>query len=302
MPAAQRVVRNITRSRVLALRTPMLCGILSLLLTACINPPETRPGVRAPSPGDTNPGLESYFRPGVYGAVEVMRSGPHCEIYYPVNMDYGRHPILIWGNGTRTSSFAYQDLLRHWASYGVVVVAAMTPEAGTGREMTACLEHILNLNGGQVLRGANPFRGRLNPNRIAAAGHSQGGGGALMLGRDLRITTTIAIQPYVLGLGHSPLASRNQSGPILLLSGSEDTMASPDTHQQYVFDEANVPVTWLTLRGASHQAPMYHGGSYRGPMTAWIRWKLWGDEEAARVFEGPNCLLCQEEIWTIQTK
>src|SRR5690554_4846637 len=276
--------------------------VASLALTACINPAETRPGVRAPSPGDSNPELESYYRGGIYGATEVMRSGPRCEIYYPVNMDYGRHPILIWGNGTRANTFAYQDLLQHWATYGVVVVAALTPEAGTGREMRACLEHILNLNGGQVLRGNNPFRGRLNPNRIAAAGHSQGAGGAIMLGRDMRITTTIALQPYVLGLGHSLFAARDQSGPMLLMSGTEDTMASPHANQQVVFDDANVPVTWLTLQGANHLAPMFHGGAYRGPMTARIRWKLWGDDDAARVFEGPDCLLCREETWTIQTK
>lgn len=289
---------NRTRS---AGRALVAC-LVSALLTACINPPETRPTVRAPSPGASNPELESYYRSGIYGATDTLRSGPRCQIYHPVNMDYGRHPILIWGNATRTSTFSYQDLFHHWATYGVVVVAATTSDAGDGRNMRDCLEHILNMNGGQTLRGHNPFRGRLNPNRIAAAGHGEGGGGALMLGRDMRITTTIALQPYVRGLGHSPLASANQSGPILLMSGTADTLASPQTNQQAVFDDANVPVTWLTLHGANQQAPLYHGGAYRGPMTAWIRWKLWGDDKAARVFEGDDCLLCRDETWTIETK
>ena len=35
-------------------------------------------------------------------------------------------------------------MLEHWASHGMVVVAAMTPNAGTGREMGGCLDDILD--------------------------------------------------------------------------------------------------------------------------------------------------------------
>jgi hypothetical protein len=123
-----------------------------------------------------------------------------------------------------------------------------------------------------------------------------------MLGRDERITTVVAIQPYVLGERHNPQAAANQRGPMLLLSGQEDFSASAATNQQPVFDSANVPVFWANLRGATHFAPMDTGGSFRGPMTAWLRWKLLDDVQAARMFEGEDCVLCTDERWQIQTR
>lgn len=239
---------------------------------------------------------QSYYISGPYAGVDITRGGLHCRIYHPVNMDYGRHPIIIWGNGTGTSPASYRDLLEHWASHGFVVVAAMTPNAGNGRDMSRCLDHVLNLNS---QRG--PFQGRLDPARIGVAGHSQGGAGAIMLGRDMRVTTVVAIQPYIQGVRFNPTAVRGQRGPMLLLSGADDLTAPPNTHQQPIYDNTEVPVTWLTLRGATHLAPMQTGGSYRGVMTAWLRMHLRGDDDAARMFEGENCVICEDERWTLRT-
>lgn len=242
--------------------------------------------------------LQSFFRDGIYAGITETRLGLHCRVFHPGNMDDGRHPLVIWGNGTHASPASYRDLLEHWASHGLVVVAAMAPNAGRGIEMRDCL----NLAIEQNHKDGSPFQNKLDTARIGVAGHSQGGGGALMLGRDLRISTVIAIQPYVLGLSHNPGASASQHGPILLLSGADDMTASPSTNQQPVFDSANVPVTWLTLRGATHMAPMSTGGSYRGPMTAWLRWKLLDDSQAARLFEGNDCVLCADERWDVRRK
>jgi predicted dienelactone hydrolase len=242
--------------------------------------------------------LLSFFRPGHYAGVQETRAGLHCRVFHPVNMAAGRHPLVIWGNGTHASPASYRDLLEHWASHGFVVAAAMAPNAGRGVEMRNCMSMLLDEN----LRDGSVFQHKIDPARIGVAGHSQGGGGALMLGRDLRVTTTMAIQPYILGLGHNPSASENQNGPLLLLSGAEDMTASPESNQQPVFDQADVPVTWLTLRGATHMAPMSTGGSFRGPMTAWLRWMLLDDSQAARLFEGENCVLCTDERWMVRRK
>ncbi len=242
--------------------------------------------------------LERYFRAGNYPAVSDIRLGRECRIFHPELMDDGRHPIVIWGNGTYTSPASYRGMLEHWASHGMVVVAAMTPNAGTGREMGGCLDDILDEN----TRDGSIFQNKLMPLRVAVAGHSQGGGGAIMLGQDLRVTTVIAIQPYVTGRGHEASAWEAQQGPMLLLSGTEDYTAPPSEQQQPVFDAANVPVFWLTLRGASHLAPMYTGGSYLGPMTAWLRWRLRNDTQAARLFENESCELCSDPRWEIRIK
>lgn len=241
---------------------------------------------------------QSFFRAGHFAGVHQIRRGPGCTIFHPINMNYGRHPVIIWGNGTYASPADYRGLLEHWAIHGFVVVAAMSPNAGTGREMGRCMEYMLD----EYSRRGSPFQGKLNTGRIGVAGHSQGGGGAINLGRDMRITTVVALQPFIFGAHQNPNAATGQRGPMLLLSGSEDTTARPETHQQPIFDNTNIPVTWLTLRGATHLAPMFTGGSYRGAMTAWFRMHLLNDKQAARMFEGEDCVLCEDERWTVQTR
>jgi predicted dienelactone hydrolase len=249
------------------------------------------------SPNDTAL-LQSYFSSGSYTNVRETRLGLHCRVFHAVDLAERQHPVVVWGNGTYAAPAHYRNLLEHWASHGFVVVAAMAPNAGRGVEMRDCLNLILDEN----IKNGSEFQHKIDPDRIGAVGHSQGGGGALMLGRDARIRTTIAIQPYIFGASHNPTAAANQNGPLLLLSGGEDTTASPESNQQPVFDNTNVPVTWLTLRGASHLAPMGTGGSYRGPMTAWLRWHLLNDQQAGRLFTGNSCILCQDDRWHLLSK
>ena len=242
--------------------------------------------------------LRSYFQPGVYAGIEQTRISRDCVVFHPINMNDERHPIVIWGNGTYASPASYRLMLEHWASWGFVVVAAMTPNAGSGREMLECLDDIRN----EYSRRESVFFGKVDTTRVAAAGHSQGGGGALMMGRDLRVDTVIAIQPYTRGPRFVPQVISDLKGPLLLLSGTEDVTAAPDIHQQPVFEQSPVDTTWLTLRGATHLAPMQTGGSYLGPMTAWLRWILWDDPVPAPLFEGDNCVLCQQDNWTVNRK
>lgn len=249
---------------------------------------------------------QSFFDAGALTDIVETRGGLHCRIFHPrewlrPDAESGQriqHPLVIWGNGTHASPASYRSLLEHWASHEMIVVAAMAPNAGRGVEMRACLNYMLE----QQSDSGSAFFKRVDSERVAAAGHSQGGGGAIMLGRDPRITTVVAIQPYVLGERHNPQAAANQMGPMLLLSGREDFSASAATNQQPVFDSANVEVFWANLRGATHFAPMDTGGSFRGPMTAWLRWKLLDDAQAARMFEAEDCVLCTDERWLIQTR
>lgn len=277
----------------------LFCVLLLTALSSCAQVNTTPGPTAAGSEAGTDANLlERYFRRGNYLAVADTRLGRECRIFHPELMDDGRHPVVIWGNGTYTSPASYRGLLEHWASHGMVVVAAMTPNAGTGREMKGCLDDILDEN----TRDGSVFQNKLMPLRVAVAGHSQGGGGAIMVGQDLRVSTVIAIQPYVTGRWHESSAWSSQQGPLLLLSGGEDYTAPPAEQQQPVFDAANVPVYWLTLRGASHLAPMYTGGSYLGPMTAWLRWRLRNDEQAAALFQGTDCDLCTDERWQVRIK
>ena len=223
------------------------------------------------------------------GAAVVVETLPNCTIHRPTELG-ANHPVVVWGNGTAFPASSYGRLLNHWASWGFFVIAAKTVAAGTGQEMVGCLDAAYRDYGDNL------------SDQVATTGHSQGGGGAIMAGRDSRVDTTAPIQPYILMFGHEVSSHSQQNGPMLLLSGGSDNIAPIGPNQQPVFENANVPVFWATREGASHFVPFNTGGAYRGITTAWFLYQLKGDMEAGDLFTGTDCFYCTNQQWTVQIK
>jgi len=229
----------------------------------------------------------------VSGSFSTTREsgGRNCTVYRPRNLE-GDHGVIIWGNGTGTSPTAYSGLLSHWASWGFVVVAANTSNAGTGRDMLECLDWL----------ESSTLSAFVDFSAVGTSGHSQGGGGAIMAGTDPRIATTAPIEGYTLGLGHSSSSHDEQNGPMLILSGSADTLVNPQLNHAGLFRRANVPVFWAIASGATHFEPVGDGGDFRGISTAWFLYQLNGDDDAASKFEGSRCGYCTDQNWDVQKK
>jgi hypothetical protein len=251
------------------------------------------------------PPVTDFAAPGPF-AVTQTSGGPSCTIHRPTDAALGgpsknlAHPVITWGNGTGATPSVYQGVLRHWATHGFIVTAANSTNTGDATEMIGCLEWILEQN-----TVSGPYMGRVDTSKIGVSGHSQGGGGTLMTGRDVRITATAPLQPYILaGLGGFQSSSiAQQQGPMFLMSGSADTIATPSANQQPVFDDTNVPVFWGTLQGATHTGTAIGNiGDYRGPATAWFRLHLMGDESARSWFYGASCGLCSDPSWRVQRR
>lgn len=238
--------------------------------------------------GNADPTAD-YATAGSY-ATTSSREGESCTVYRPRNVPAGAH-LILWGNGTGGSPSTYADGLEHWASHGFVVAAANTANAGSGEEMLDCIDAVRQ----------SSYGSSIDFSEIGAAGHSQGGGGTIMAARDRRITATAPFQPYIRGLGHDSSSQDEQTAPMLLLSGSSDTLAGPDLNQQPVFNRVEVPVFWATREGAGHFVPTGDFGDYRGISTAWWLFQLQGDSDAAELFTGP-CTACDLSGWKIETK
>lgn len=247
------------------------------------------------TPGSAFPSVSNYANSGPY-STSSGSEGPNCRIYKPRTLGQNgvRHPVILWGNGTGASPTTYSGLLSHWASHGFVVAAAETSNAGSGSDMLNCLSYLQTEAG----RSSGTYVGKLNLGRVATSGHSQGGGGSIMAGRDSRIAATAPIQPYVIGLGHVSSSQSQQNGPMFLMSGSLDTIAGPLLNQRPVYSRVNKPIFWGTLRGASHFEPVGSAGGFRAPTTAWFRYKLMGDNTARNQFVGTSCGLCRSLSWT----
>jgi predicted dienelactone hydrolase len=230
--------------------------------------------------------------------------GTNCQIYRPTTLGGGgvKHPVILWGNGTAGPTLVYAAAFDYWASHGFIVAAGNSSNGqGSGAEMLGCLDYVTKQNS----TPGSPYEGKVCTSRVGASGHSQGGGGALMAGQDPRLTVTAPLMPYIAqGFGGFDTASiTKQHGPMLLLSGTADTIAPPATNQQPVFDTTNVPVFWANLVGGDHVAVSLNGlTTYKNAMLAWYRLHLMGDESFRKMFYGPSCTLCVDSAWQVQRK
>lgn len=248
------------------------------------------------------PPVDDFTQDGPFATTSAME-GPDCTVFRPDPLGEGglRHPVVVWANGTAGPTGVYAPALRYWASHGFVVAAANTVNGqGDGEEVIACLDYVLDEDG----RSGSPYEGMIDREHIGASGHSQGGGGCLMVGRDPRITATAPLQPYIaMGFGGFDRASIDrQNGPMLLLSGDEDTVAVPEMHQRPVYDETNVPVLWASLAGpdGNHVGTALAGlTTFREVMLAWWRVQLMGDADLRDMFYAPACELCGDSDWTV---
>jgi hypothetical protein len=220
--------------------------------------------------------------------------GPECVVYRPKVLGTG-HPPIVWGNGTGAVVSVYEAAFQDWAKNGFVVAAAKTSNGqGAGKALVDCLDHVMKTYAANVCA------------RAGASGHSQGGGGAIMAGRDPRIVATAPVQPYIQqgygGFDQASITTQAQGAAMLLLSGSADDNAVPATHQKPVFDKTNAPVFWATLSGGDHYFSAYGLSSYREIALAWFRLQLMGDEAERANFYGPSCTYCTNPKWTVSRR
>lgn len=232
-------------------------------------------------------------------AVKQLMAGPGCHFFRPVMAEPTPRPVILWGNATNTMVVRYAPMLKHWSSQGIIVAASVSGNAGSGREMIACLDFLEKENE----REGSAFHRVVDTTRVGAAGHSQGATGAIMAGRDARVTATAPIQPATRGERYEQGAEQKQHGSMLLLSGGIDNITEPDIHHRPVFELATVPIMWATLLAGSHNTPAVRdGGPYGVVTTAWFRWQLLGDDVAGVLFEGAGCGLCENRGWRVAAR
>ncbi|HWU86124.1 MAG TPA: hypothetical protein VN253_02570 [Kofleriaceae bacterium] len=278
------------------IRNLLVTAAYGALLTACAE-------------GGFEVDAESHVSGGFAGVSSFSERGPFettqhaladCTVYRPATLGENglTHPVIIWGNGTFSVPVFYIGVLSHLASHGFIVAAANTSNAGDGSQMIACLDAVLAANG----TAGSPFYQHVDTAHIGASGHSQGGAGTIMAGRDPRVHVTAPLEPYIgwipLGGAFDQDSISQQQGPMFLVSGSADVVALPILHQRPVYDGDNQPVFWATRSLATHFEPVGDAGVFRGPVTAWFRAWLMGDTSAARLFESP-CTLCADTKWKV---
>jgi Chlorophyllase enzyme len=208
-------------------------------------------------------------------------------IYRPAKWKEGeKYPVVTWGNGTCAQPEGYGALLRYVASQGYVVIAANSRYVGSGNEQRRGLDFIFDANDDPK----SPYYKKLDPDRVAAMGHSQGGMGTVAAAADPRIKAVILFN-----------GGSTAQKPFLAISGDRDIFA---TGADQLAGPVNAAPKAAFLfyhmipgTGAldGHLTLMLEPERVTGATVAWLDFMLDGDQEAKGWFAGSSCKLCGKD-------
>jgi len=196
-------------------------------------------------------------------------------IYYPEELINAKQQCktIIWTNGTLAIPWIYHGLLKHFASWGFIVVASWSP--------FTFIDQVLFNGGLKMCRKLNEknekFKGLIDMENLGASGHSQGGGVSLMLARNENVKATVAFEPAM-------VSCAKVKHPLLLLAGKWDVLAWPFLVFWICFLTATKKVFWLKHKRAGHLMPLGNAGSMRAPACAFFEWHLHNNTKAAEYF------------------
>lgn len=222
-------------------------------------------------------------------------------LLYPTTGD-GPFPVVVFSHGYTSTPQAYQGLLAGWASAGFVVAAPEFP--GTSEDSAEVIEEIFEQPTDvsfvltEVLElgesAGNDLSGRIDPERVAAAGHSAGAVTTIGLRTNCCADERIDAEVLLAG-AHAdwmvPGAPQTQNArfvlndmPSLYVHGDADE-SIPLEEGRSIYADTPGPKAFLTLAGATHSAPYNNRehpafSTVREVTTDFLRWTLQGDSDA----------------------
>ncbi|MDK8191128.1 alpha/beta hydrolase [Paenibacillus sp. UMB7766-LJ446] len=247
---------------------------------------------------------ERYALPGTSEVDTMEIKDDHGEklyrIYSPQSTDVS-HPLIAWGNGTGALPDNYDELLRHLASWGFIVIDTYSQTTGTGKEIMAAIEYMLSENEATV----SPFYHRIQKDRVGAAGHSQGSTGVINAhtnfenGNLIKTVVSIALPELKYCDPEDVYNTSALKVPFFVMGGTRDFIISPSDSNQLALRNANpdLPALMAMAKGAAHTAIEQDGGQHRGYLTAWMRYQLMDDSEARGAFVGNNAEIETNDHW-----
>lgn len=251
-------------------------------------------------------------------------------------------PIIAWGNGACANSpWEHVNFLSEVASYGFLVIAigpipaegqrgagggmgrggargAGTTDGGSSTTNSQLIDAI-NWAIAQDSNKASIYYNKLDIKKIAVAGMSCGGFQAYVAAPDPRVKTVMICNSGIYntsgeggtrrgggGMGGMPALTKEHlkklHTSIIFILGGQSDMAYPNGMDDFS-RITNLPAFAANMDvGHSGTYGRPHGGEFAIVATAWLKWQLKDDKEAAKVFTGNPCGLAQDEKWKVDKK
>ncbi|SHE42020.1 dienelactone hydrolase family protein [Streptoalloteichus hindustanus] len=160
-------------------------------------------------------------------------------------------PAVAFGHGWMQPAQRYRELMRHLASWGIVVAAPATQRGplASHRLFAADLSTALDVCAG-VRLGEGAIS--VDPERLGLAGHSFGGGCAVLAAaEDERVRAVVTLAPSE-SLPSAADAARRCRMPALHLAAGRDRLAPPVAHAEPIARAWAGPVSLRTVDKATH--------------------------------------------------
>ena len=193
----------------------------------------------------------------------------------------GPYPLVYFSHGLTSQPDDYADLLNAWAQAGFVVAAPKYPHTwNQASEYNA--DDIVNQPADAqfvITELLKALPDRIDPNRIAAAGHSAGAittVGLFTGSRDERLKAGVLLAGRQMP---QPAPFSGTPAPLLFVQGKLDTTVTYE--QAYgAYNEVSWPKAFMELPQGTHLPHRDQPAVVAATTTDFWRWALYGDEAA----------------------
>lgn len=233
-------------------------------------------------------------------------------IWYPAELEREdrAYPVVIWANGTGSTSSTYTAFLTHLSSWGFIAVGNDDENTRTGASLEETIQFLIAENENKD----SVFYHKIDLDHIGIGGHSQGGPAVFNMVTDQEHGYMVKAL-YAVSATSSYHTANYKDGweydiskvniPAFLTAGTGSWDAGSATSKDQISDEKNgvmqgICPLWSLQENydllpetidkvIARKINVDHGDShlqFDGYMTAWFMWQLQGDTEAAKAFTG----------------
>lgn len=262
-------------------------------------------------------------------------------IFRPANLSESSYPLLVWGEGgCAKNGMTFPEYLSEIASYGFVILADGPPvqnggpggakgggkgpgaakaapgtakgapkggaPAGGGNMLDGtALVAAIDWMEKEVKDSGSRFYRKVDTAHVAAMGMSCGGLMSYGASGDPRISTV--------GIWNSGMFDPKDQkvidgihSSVIIVTGGESDIAYENGKKDFEVMPARVPIFYGVHPAVGHGGTYSqdNGGPFGQVAVAWLKWQLQGDEsmEGKGYFVGPQCTLCTDTGWKVQSR